>query len=71
MTEEIKTVFNTERADLKKFIRNCRCTSEEEVFEALNEFQKKLTVEYCRNYVIKLREVIQIVIKNKGGWSNY
>ena len=58
-------------ADLKKFIRKCRCTSEEEVFQALDEFQNKLTVEYCQNYVNKLHEVIQIVIKKKGGWSNY
>jgi hypothetical protein len=33
--------------------------------------QEKLSPEYCQKYIDKLREVIQIVIKKKGEWSNY
>ena len=30
-----------------------------------------MTPEYCQKYINKLKEVIQIVIKKKGEWSNY
>ena len=57
--------------DLKQFVRKCRCTSEKEIIQACLEFQNKISAEYCQKYINKLREVVQIVIKKKGEWSNY
>ena len=57
--------------DLKQHVRKCRCTSEIEIIQACQEFQNKMTPEYCQKYINKLKEVIQIVIKKKGEWSNY
>ena len=30
-----------------------------------------MSPEYCQNYINKLKEIVQIVIKKKGEWSNY
>ncbi len=57
--------------DLKQFVRKCRCTSEAEIIEACQQFLHKITPEYCQNYINKLKQIIQIVIKKKGDWSNY
>jgi hypothetical protein len=44
---------------------------EAEILQACKELQDKLSPVYCQKYIDKLREVIQIVIKKKGKWSNY
>jgi transposase len=51
--------------DLKQHVRKCRCTTEKEIIQACQEFQNKMTPEYCQKYINKLKEVIQIVIKKK------
>jgi transposase len=51
--------------DLKQHVRKCRCTTEKEIIQACQEFQNKMTPEYCQKYINKLKEVIHIVIKKK------
>ena len=43
--------------DMKLFVRKSFCQNEAECFEAVIEFHKTLTPEYCQNYIRKLREV--------------
>ena len=57
-------------ADLKKHVRSFRCKTIQELIMACKEFQKKMAPEYCQNYINKLKKIVQIVINNKGGWSD-
>ena len=52
-------------------IRKKFCKTPFEVDMAVLEFQKKITPEICQNYINKLKEIIPVIIKKKGGWSNY
>lgn len=57
-------------SELKSFVRSKFCESESDVLNAIREFQEALTPHKCQNYILKLREVIQKVIRNGGGPSN-
>ena len=58
-------------ADLKRHVRSYRCKTIEDLLTACKDFQKKVTPEYCQNFINKLKKIVQIVINNKGGWSNF
>jgi len=58
-------------ADLKRYVRRRRCSTEDELVEAINGFQRQLTPKKCQKLINKLREVIRTVILKKVGWSNY
>lgn len=45
-------------SDLKQFVSKKRCRCVSDLVEAIREFEKKLTAEYCRKYIRKLPEVI-------------
>jgi uncharacterized membrane protein len=51
-------------------VRSRFCESEIDVKNAIKDFQESLTPQNCRNYINKLKEVIEVVIKNEGGRSN-
>ena len=57
-------------SDMKRFIRKFYCTNKEDIFQAIQEFHKLLTLEYCRKYIGKLKKVIKKVITLNGGWSH-
>ena len=59
------------RKAIKKDIRSYRCKTIEDLITACKDFQKKVTPEYCQNFINKLKKNVQIVINNKGGWSNF
>ena len=54
-----------------EYIRKKFCKTVKEVRLAVLEFTETITPQVCQNYINKLHEIIPIIIKNKGGWSNY
>ncbi|CAF1083718.1 unnamed protein product [Brachionus calyciflorus] len=63
----IELVWN----ELKNFVRKKEISNELDLFQAINDFQKTLTVEKCKSYVGHLKKVVKIVIKRNGGWSDH
>jgi hypothetical protein len=57
-------------ADLKRFVRKHLCSAVDEVIEVFKEFNN-LTPAYCQAHILKIKELINIVIKKNGGWSNF
>jgi hypothetical protein len=53
-------------ADLKRHVRSNRCKTIEDLLTACKDFQKKVTPEYCQNFINKLKKIVQIVINNDG-----
>jgi hypothetical protein len=46
------------------------CSNVAELKKAVHDFGTiKMTPEYCKKYISRLKKVIKIVIENKGGWS--
>lgn len=54
-----------------EFIRKKFCKTVHDVEMAIIEFIESTTPEICQNYIKKIPEIIKIIIKKKGGWSNY
>ena len=54
-----------------EFVRKKFCKTVLEVQLAVLEFTEKITPEVCQNYINKLKEIIPVIIKKNGGWSNY
>ena len=49
--------------DLQTKVRSEKCTTAEEVGQAIHDFQMSLTAEKCRKYIDKLPSIIEKVIK--------
>ena len=54
-----------------EYVRNKFCKNCFQVKHAILEWEETISPEICRSYVNKIHEVINKVIQNKGGWSNF
>ena len=57
--------------EMFEHIRKKFCKNPFEVDMAILEFQEKITPGDCQKHINKLNEIIPIIIKKKGGWSNH
>ena len=55
--------------DLEEYIRKHKCHILEDLVFYVRRFEKKLTPEYCRRYI--LEEVLKAIIRKKGAWSDH
>lgn len=53
-----------------EFIRKKNCKKMMDIKLAILEWRQTITPEICNNYIKTIHDVIPIIIKNKGGWSN-
>ena len=56
--------------ELKEFVMKRFCQDEQELANAIVDFEKTLTPEKCKSYINHLYKVMQIVIDREGGWSD-
>lgn len=56
---------------MHEFIRAWCCKIRYDVDLAILEFKEMIAPEICKSNINKLHEIIYLIIKNKGEWSNY
>ena len=57
-------------SDLKSYVRKKVCSNIIQVKKMIKKFQKRLTIEYCARYILRLKTMINNVIERDGYFCN-